>query len=293
MGTTFEVVLAGAEAAYASQASQAVFCEIDRLERLFSRFDPSSDIGQINSLQPGQSVRVSVDVFDCLTTAFRIQDQTLGAFNINIGSFLKSDEISIPSSLKMESECLLKPVDIKQYKNGFGVQKKPDYPGRSAFRVDLDLGGIGKGFALDKILDILSDWSVDSALFHGGTSTALAVGKAPGLGEKGEGWPVGVGGNWPGLKDKKICLKDRALSGSGTEVKGQHIIDPRTGQKVSEHVAAWVSHPSAAVADALSTAFMVMDTQQVGAYCARYPETRALVLIDPERYEVYNDFLSD
>jgi len=281
MGTTFEVILAEPNADYARQASQAVFSEIDRLEALFSRFDPASQIGIINRLMPGQSLSVSVDVYDCLTTAFLIQDQTKGAFDIN---FLSSNGTFSDRQRKL--------VKIRRSKHGFFVEFRKNQLERTVGRVDFDLGGIGKGFALEKALDILDDWSIDNALIHGGTSTALAVGDAPEINRGKKGWPVGVGGNWPVLKEFRIFLKSRALSGSGTEVKGGHIINPRIGQKASGHTGAWVSHPSAAVADALSTAFLVMDPPEVAAYCEKFPDTWALVLIDPDHYEVYNDSLA-
>jgi thiamine biosynthesis lipoprotein ApbE len=96
-----------------------------------------------------------------------------------------------------------------------------------------------------------------------------------------EGWPVGVGGGWP-CPDapREIWLSGRAVSGSGTEVKGKHIIDPRTGGPALGHVAAWASHPSATIADALSTAFMVMTTEEVEDYCRHYPDVWALVVRD-------------
>ena len=280
MGTTFETIMVESNAEYAQQASQAVFSEIDRLEALFSRFDPTSQIGIINRLTPGQSLSVCVDVYDCLTTAFLIQDRTKGAFDINFGS-----------SNRTQSEWQRKLVETRRSKHGFFVEYQKNQLEGIVGGVNFDLGGIGKGFALDKALEILDDWSIDNALIHGGTSTALAVGDAPDLIRGKKGWPVGVGGNWPVLKEFRLFLKSRALSGSGTEVKGGHIINPRTGQKASGHTSAWVSHPSAAVADALSTAFLVMDPPEVAAYCEMFPDTWALVLIDPDHYEVYNNYL--
>ncbi len=280
MGTTFETIMVESNAEYAQQASQAVFTEIDRLEALFSRFDPTSQIGIINRLTPGQSLSVCVDVYDCLTTAFLIQDQTKGAFNINFAS-----------SNGTFSDRRRKLVETRRSKHGFFIECLNNKIDRTVGSVNFDLGGIGKGFALDKALEILDDWSLDNALIHGGTSTALAVGDAPDLIRGKKGWPVGLGGNWPVLKEFRLFLKSRALSGSGTEVKGGHIINPRTGQKASGHTGAWVSHPSAAVADALSTAFLVMDPPEVAAYCEMFPDTWALVLIDPDHYGVYNDYL--
>nr|MBC8359515.1 FAD:protein FMN transferase [Candidatus Aminicenantes bacterium] len=86
MGTTFEVVISGEEKTYARQASQEIFNEIDRIENLFSRFNPCSDIGQINRLKSGQSLRIGIETYECLKTAAQIHSLTSGAFDVNIGS---------------------------------------------------------------------------------------------------------------------------------------------------------------------------------------------------------------
>jgi thiamine biosynthesis lipoprotein len=145
--------------------------------------------------------------------------------------------------------------------------------------IDIDLGGIGKGYALDKAFEILEDWSIENAFIHSGTSTVLAAG-SPSGGKPGEkGWQVGVAAGWEKSSPvNKIILKDRALSGSGKEIKGEHIIDPFDGGPAQGHVSAWVSHPAAAEADALSTAFIVMDTDEVRAYCRNHPEVWALLI---------------
>jgi thiamine biosynthesis lipoprotein len=128
---------------------------------------------------------------------------------------------------------------------------------------------------------ILDDWEIHSALIHGGTSTALAIGSggpSAGCPEGREGWPVGVGGVWgAGAGRRTIVLKDAALSGSGTETQGQHVLDPRTGGPALGHPAAWVVCPTAAEADALSTAFMVMSTDEVREYCASHPDVSAFL----------------
>jgi thiamine biosynthesis lipoprotein len=78
------------------------------------------------------------------------------------------------------------------------------------------------------------------------------------------------------------------LSGSGTEVKGTHILDPRTGEPAEEHLAVWVSHPSATVADALSTAFMVMSPDEVTAYTGNDTDVWALVVDNKRECRVLN-----
>ena len=303
MGTTFELLIDDQDEKYACQVSQAVFTEIDRIESLFSRFNPGSEIGQINLLLPAHSLPIGVETYDCLQTALWAQAQTNGAFDVNIGALTKSGEEN--NSEKGPSQVnILKQMRLSQTSTGYLLEILPttgtkcivDGP-RAADAVkanktaalNLDLGGIGKGYALDRTLELLSDWEVDRALIHGGTSTALAV-STPSLGQgRGKGWPVGIGGGWDCPQVPKVFfLKDRALSGSGTEVKRDHVIDPKTGEPARGHLAAWVSHPFAAVADALSTAFMVMTTEEVRAFCESHPEVWALVIIDPHTCEVLN-----
>jgi len=288
MGTTFELLISGKDETYGRQASQAVFSEVDRIENLFSRFNPCSDIGQINHLKSGQSLLIGVETYECLKTAASIQSQTHGAFDVNIGSLVKYKEDNAPAFRKLNTS-IMELIDLSRTSQGYMVKIRQNVAGAQERRIQLDLGGIGKGYALDKTLEILSDWGIDNALIHGGTSSALAVGVPADSPPGDKGWPVGIGGTWHCVQSpKEFFLKDRALSGSGTEVKGRHIIDPKTGKPAQGHLAAWVSHPSAAISDALSTAFMVMDTEEVKAFCGRHPELWALVVIDPQTCQVFN-----
>jgi FAD:protein FMN transferase len=275
MGTIFEVLIAGQEAGYAVQVSQAVFREIDRLEGLFSRFNATSEIGQINRLRPGESLLVSLDAFECLRAAERIQRETAGAFDINFR--------------RPEGPSERPDFELTEAESGFSLRIRPGFLGRASAGLDLDLGAIGKGYALDKAASVLEDWSVERFLIHGGTSSALASGDAPGLSQGERGWPVGVGGTWefPDVP-RRALLKGRALSGSGTEVKGRHILDPRTGRPAEGHLAAWVSHPSAAVSDALSTAFVSMSSKEARKYCDRHAEVWALLVTPKKKPLLFN-----
>ena len=275
MGTIFEVLIAGQEITYAVQVSQAVFKEIDRLEAVFSRFNATSEIEQINRLRSDESMRIGLDAFECLRIAQRVQRETAGAFNINF------------RSSKGSAEC--SEFELTAADSGFQVRIRQDFLERSPAGLDLDLGAVGKGYALDKAASILAEWSVERFLIHGGTSTALAAGDAPGLSQGEYGWPVGVGGTWelPNVP-KRTLLKGRSLSGSGTEVKGRHIRDPRTGRPAEGHLAAWVSHPSAAVSDALSTAFMAMSSKEARRYCEENTDVWALLVTPKKKGLLFN-----
>jgi thiamine biosynthesis lipoprotein len=279
MGTTFEVLVADSEKEYAGQASQAIFLQVDRIEALFSRFNLASEISQINRLRPGQSLKIGIETYECLVSAQQIHKETGGAFDVNFRA-----ERRRPSSEKQireheKNEAAGKAFEVACTGEGFVLTASGDTGGQGHPVLDLDLGGIGKGYALDCAGGIISDWGLSSVLVHGGTSTAFAVGPAPGLGPEERGWPVGAG--WTGTASgsaRRVFLWNRALSGSGTEVKGRHILDPGTGRPADVHRAAWVSHPEAAIADALSTAFMVMTTAAVRHFCSRHPEVWALII---------------
>jgi thiamine biosynthesis lipoprotein len=280
MGTAFEGLVAGCEIRYARQAVQAAFAEVERLESLFSRFNASSEVSQINRLKPGESMRIGIETFECLTLAEKMRQETAGAFDINFRSLLKSRRRAEEKGPGM----ILSPT------NGFTLALEPAPSENGQACLDLDLGGIGKGYALDRAVEILAcDWDVDRFLLHSGTSTAFAVGDAPDIKPDEEGWPVGAGTalGFAG-PSMRLFLKNRALSGSGTEVKGHHIVDPRTGLPADRHLAAWVSHPRAAAADALSTAFMVMSLEEIERYCNGHPEVWALIISNTRARCVFN-----
>jgi thiamine biosynthesis lipoprotein len=300
MTTTFELMLVEADAAYARQASLAFFAEIDRLEKILSRFDPCSEISQINRLRPGESVAVGRDAFDCLLAARQACEATGGRFDPTVGPLLRywKQEHARPGShaegaferalAAVGMDRILFAIDGEdatpgapetpgaphRYLIGLRPEAGPDAPG-----VEIDLGAIGKGYALDKAWELLADWKIELALLSSGGSTVLAVGEGPDPDSPAGGWRLGVGGLWAKPGDvQSVRLRNFAMSGSGTEVKGEHILDPRTGKPGRKALQAWSLGPSATLSDALSTALIMMTPEEIEAYCQAHPVDSAYVV---------------
>ena len=244
MATVYEVYACHADQQYAAQAAQAAFDLVDRLERELSRFLPNSDITRINHLAAGESTRVTPTTLECLAIARHMFDLTGGAFDVSIGTGLPSLELDPDESLVLATTA--------------GVR--------------LDLGGIGKGYAVDLMAEVLEEWGLSAALVHGGFSSVLALDAPPGH----DGWPLTLSD--PGVPSRELArlsIRQTALGASGVR-KGDHILDPRTGTPVRTRLGAWASVPrpresvpetvaapqpraaAGAVTDALATAFMLL-----------------------------------
>ncbi|MDP6542358.1 MAG: FAD:protein FMN transferase [Phycisphaerae bacterium] len=284
MTVTFEAVIAHDDATEARQAAGAAFAELDRLEGLMSRFDACSDIAQVNRLDPGQCVGVDISVFECLATAAEVWADTQGAFDVTIGAVMKYQEVDNVPPPGPEDESPSDALDrvgmdrLIMDRDGFLVGIRDTGWGYRPGRVSVDLGAIGKGFALDKMLEVFDDWDIANALVHGGTSTVRVIG-SPG----DEGWAVAVGGPWAEAAGiEKVVLSAGAVSGSGTQVRGEHIVDPRTGCPADGPLAAWVICHCGAVADALSTALMVMSADEATSYCRACNDIAVLLVLPDE-----------
>jgi thiamine biosynthesis lipoprotein len=269
MATVLEVYTLHPDERYAAQAAQAAFDLADRLERELSRFVPNSDIARVNSLAAGESTPVSPSTLECLLIARHVFDLTGGAFDVSIGTGLPLLELDADDS------------EVRATKAG----------------VMVDLGGIGKGYAVDLMAELLEEWGLEVALVHGGFSSVLALEPPAGR----EGWPLTLSDpSAPSRVLAHLSVRQTALGASGLR-KGGHIVDPRSGEPVRGRLAAWASvrRPEAArgqkpageaprpriapaaVADALTTAFMLLTPEEIEGLCERSPGLEAWILPKP------------
>jgi len=241
MATWFEIAIAGQEGPYAGQAAAAAFRELDRLEGELSRFVESSDIARASRLPPGGTLAIGDDAMECLLVAAGVAESTRRAFDPAYGS--------------------VRGPGLPDGAPAFTLDPAAHVLTSRASRLQIDLGAVGKGYALDRMADVLAEWGVGSARLNSGGSTVLARGNPA----SAAGWPAALG---EGGARREILLRGEALSGSGLAVKGPHLVDPRTGQPAARTLRAWASAPGAAVADALSTAFFVMTDPEVAEFCS-------------------------
>jgi thiamine biosynthesis lipoprotein len=290
MNTTYELWFpAELDAKLAASAAREAFREVDRLEGLLSRFLEYSDITRININAGREMVLVDVATLEILRVASAVSAETGGAFDVTVGGLMSIWKQ--PGQLPVEPPAEM--VAAARARTGMhllALDEEQIAAGLGAEGAMIDLGAIGKGYAIDQIVKLLRDWDIESALVSGGGgSTMYALGAPTGL----DGWPLGIGYGAEDLTpdERRMALRDMAVSASGTEIQGSHILDPRTGYPpVDRCVRAFSLNPSATVADALSTAFMVMNADEVSALCQRFGDVSALLVVEREGRNVLDRY---
>ena len=231
MGSLFEVFVRGEDEEHLEAVVVAVLEEVRRLDNLLSRYAPGSEISRINRDGWRGSMLVDREVFALLERSEKGRSETGGSFNVAPGVELRLDA----------ERCRV---------------------GLSGAGAGIDLGGIGKGYAIDVCVEILRRFNIGSGLIHGGTSSIFAVG--------GDEWPIDlrhpVSAELPPVG--RIRLRNGAFSCSMV-VAGQQdrqIVDPLTGRQVFGTAACYVMAPEATGAEILSTGLLVMGIERATDY---------------------------
>lgn len=245
MATCFAITIADTAGPYARQAAAAAFRELERLESELSRYVETSDIARANRLGWGETTQLGADAFECLLIAADAALATGRAFDPSYGSQPAAGTAADAPRFTLDPTT-----------HGLTSQ---------AERLHLDLGAVGKGYALDRMAETLREWQVTAACLNSGGSTVLALGAPAGM----AGWPHGLG---DGSSARTLPLVHAAIGASGLAVKGEHITNPRTDAPARTATRAWALAGTAAQADALSTAFFVMGEAEMRAFCAAHPQ---------------------
>lgn len=274
MATRFELLLLGEDDVHLRSAGEEAIREIQLAERRFSYYDPSSELSRINRRAAIEETPVSASMGRILDICFKVHARSQGAFDPSVAPLLRAWGLrNRDSDGRIPSAGELKTLlgDVGLHHAEFDRSNRTIKYHRPGMR--LDLGGVVKGWVLDECRIMLQDYDIEHALMHGGTSTAVAMGKDP----SGNPWRVGLLDPFETTGSPSwfthVELMDKALSISGVQGKSfvedgklhGHVIHPKTGVSVQgERIAAYC-HSSAAFADAWSTALLADPECPIGS----------------------------
>ena len=317
MATRFELVLFGDNAVALRAAGEEALEEVERLESQLSLFRPTSEIAHLNARAAYEAVRVTPAVFALLEHAQRLTEETNGAFDITIAPLVRCwGFMGGPGHLPKAEELAAARAStgmhwVRLDKSACSVRFERQ-------GVMLDLGAIGKGYAIERAVELLRDAGVASAFIHGGTSTLYGLGRPPGA----DSWTVAIAdprmpqsATGPRVLGEEpeahvpsnqaisehpesarkghfatVTLCDESLSvsavwGKAFEAEGRtfgHIIDPRSGEPANRAVLAAVASASATETDALSTALLTLGPEASDQIAGLRPRMRTLVAAETD-----------
>jgi len=286
MACDFELYLNAGQYPDATEKGLEAFDLIDLLEAQLTVYRDTSEVSQLNRTAFAGPQLVESGLFALLVRAKQLHSETGGAFDVTSGPLSKlwgfyRREGSIPA-----------PAALAEVMTRVGSQFLDLDAGERTVRfaregMELNLGSIGKGYALDRCDELMRAAGIDDFLWHGGQSSVWARGSSSSNQFGTPGWSVGVRhplGSDRRLAEIRLCNRALATSGSSQQYfrhQGRrygHILDPRTGWPAEGVLSATVLAPTAAEADALSTAFYVMGVEASLAYCEKRPEIGAMLL---------------
>ncbi len=261
MGTVFTVVAYGRDRDFLGEVVEQVFQEVDRLDAQMSNYKPESELSAINREAARHPVLVEPKLFRLIQDSVQYSRETDGAFDITVGPLMKHwgffrGQGRLPSQAEITE--VLKRIGYQHLKLDIAARTiRFDESG-----IELDLGGIAKGYAVDQAVEILRSNDIASALVSSGTSSIYALGAPPGE----RGWHVTVRDPFHAAKPAdRLLLRNYSLSTSGCyekffEIAGKtycHIMNPRTGWPVKNMLSTTVLAPTTTESDALSKLFVL------------------------------------
>lgn len=277
MGTVLEITLHGLEPSAAAEALSELFGLAAQLDSLFSIYVADSAISRLNAAA-GQGLQpVAEPVAAILRRSIEYSALTHGTFDVTVGPLVElwteaAERNAPPTAMELDAT-----------RARVGASRILLAEGVAGFErgTSVDLGGVAKGFALDRLREVLRRRGVTSGLLNFGQSSTWALGTPP----DADGWRLlvrGPHGGFVGL----ITLRDQALSVSGSqgqwvEIGGRrygHILDPRTGRPLTRRREAVVLAPNAALGEALSKALLVLDEAEALELVASVPGCNGLLI---------------
>ncbi len=288
MACAYAIEAYGPDAEALPRILNEAFDEVDRIDRLMSHYKADSALSRINRAAARSPVTVEPELFDFIADAMRYHLDSGGAFDITVGPLMKAwgffrgdgrmpaDDELISARLRVGgSHVILNPLERTIAFDDAGVE--------------LDLGGIAKGYAVDRVVRLLKQQKIAAALISAGGSTVYGLRAPPDR----DGWDVAIQDPIdPRQTALTVRLKDRALSMSGSSEKRfesggvsySHIMDPRTGRPAQGVLSVAVLANTGTAGDALDNAFFVLGPEGSQSYLKQLPDTEAVFFLpEPKR----------
>jgi len=282
MGTLFTITLYAPDETQARAASDAAFAKIAALDRMMTDYDPESELMRLCQKPAGQPVRVSDELFDVLQKAQRVAELSDGAFDVTVGPVVRLWRRARRAETLPPAEMLSRAREAVGWRK-LKLGSRKQTVTLTVPNMQLDLGGIGKGYAADKALEVLKRRGITRALVA--ASGDIVVGDPP---PGQHGWRVGIGAMDERRSElaRNLLLRNAAVSTSGdteqfVEIGGKrysHILDPRTGVGLTERLQVSVIAKHAADTDAFDTTVSVLGVKRGLALVDSQPGLAAFIL---------------
>ncbi|MFL6429320.1 MAG: FAD:protein FMN transferase [Acidobacteriaceae bacterium] len=287
MGTDFTLYIYAADAGVADREAEHVFGIVDQLDSLLSNYQPQSELSRINREAASHAVTTDPETFRFLKISLEWSARSDGAFDITVGKLMKTWGFFRSAGHTfghVPSDAELARVRAETGWKRVLLESGTRTVRFTASGVELDPGGIGKGFAVDAAVDALRADGVKAAMLSAGSSTIYGLGAPP----ETKGWKVRVPDPLhKGDAISTVTLRDRSLSTANCSEKhfivgGHqycHIMDPRTLRPVEGRLQATVIAPSATDSDALSNVMFVLDAAGRRRVMRSLPEADAALVV--------------
>jgi thiamine biosynthesis lipoprotein len=260
MGTMFDIIVYHSSRLDAERSIEKALDEVVRLDGVMSHYKADSNLSKLNREGGSGFIVVEPSLYEVIQESIWFSRQSSGAFDVTIAPLLRKWKEAQAEGRRLSAG------EISDAQRCVGYEQiEISAPDRIRFRsacVALDLGGIGKGYAVDRAIAMLKSDGIGHALVNAGGSSITALGAPPGT----NGWPVTVG-------RKVLRLLDSSLS---TSQQNGEILDPRTGSPAEITSAVTVMTRSATAADALSTTLVILPIEEGVRLLGRFPDASAV-----------------
>ncbi len=278
MGVRARIVVYAENEKTAADGCRAAFDRIAQLEDIMSDYRADSELMRLNAKSGGGPVEVSPELLNILVQCQEMSRQSEGAFDVTVGPLVKLWRKTRKSGVMPSTQELDAARRLVGWRN-IAIDEKKRTVTLAMAGMQLDLGGIAKGYACDEALRVLRKHGIRSALIEMGGD--MVLGEPP---PNTQGWQIELA-NAPDPQCRCLVLSNKAISSSGdteqyVEIDGvrySHIVDPRTGLGLTNRTAVTVIAPIATLADALSTAISVMGKDKGQALVHRYYAASAYI----------------